>query len=804
MVEINYTSPDGQQFKIPLPEGADPSQVVAEFEASNNIAAPALGEAATSTPNTFLENITAGLSAGTGAVDNLDKVIEPTGVPVIEDIKRGAGLAARVLPSAALKIPAGVSDLGASLLNLIPAGISKGSEALGGDPVDFRFRTDATANVDELLNSVFPEPQGFGERIVAGVGDIALAGGAGAAALAPKAGGLLRTPGSASVARNLGDDIGETFANTPKTFAALEATGGGGAVAAGELAADADASPTQQLLSQLAGGLAGVVAPQVAVNLGRRGATSVANAADSILSGERRAGRALQEAAADPEAAARLAADAPEGILPARATDDPGLKSLERRVLDDDPKLAKQAADDLEVAETRSLDELADSFGPTSDKVEFQQSAIERGAAPGTKIQSGQPDEMLDDAAESFVTAYKDAEGFPISTESVQAAGGNVPLRESLKSATTDKRVIVGGKARKRIEGFLNDLLDDVSRRGEPVAGRADQPVTQVLSEDIIEMRQIIRQEIRDRSRGNPSTKAKAEAKLLTNANQALTEVLESQLPDTASQALRATDARYTDFVTVQDAVLRSGTKGLTPEALRASAKARAASPGQFARGNAGDLGRAAEQGRDLSKLLGKPDEVSRVVRNMTPEQLQTAKADLNAAVLKKSEISGRLSAKKLEAQLKANRETLKAGGFTDADFKRAERITRELKLVQAREAAAPSSLLNDDVNIVLNLFARIAGSKSGSRILNFFGGAGAGGSLILTKFGSETLQKSLKGLSVSQADRVMREAFTNKDLMAALLVKPTDSLKKQADAARAFNAFILKSTAEEPESEGE
>ena len=735
-----------------------------------------------------------------------------------ESFQRGLGLAGRVIPSAIMKFPANIADLGASILNVIPAAISAGDVALGGKPLDARLPTSATQSVDEFLNQIFPEPEGFLEKLVSGAGDIALTGGAAGAALAPKVVSRVGEgiPTLSKAVPGLLEEIGISASISPKVFATLESTGAAGSQAAGQLAEEAGATPGQTITATTLAGLASILAPQVALNQGRRLATGVASALDKLTKGEVSAARLLQEATPDPQAAAKAAREAPEGVLPARATDEPRLRALEERVIADDPILEAKVRADLEAVEKRSLTELADEFGPTSDKADFQRTVIERGAAPGTKIEAGQPDEMLKQAANSFDGAYKAAEGFEIRTQDFSEKNV-VALKTQLANATGDTRVIANKKTREGIAAFLDGLLTDVSRRG-PSVGPADVPIAKLQSEDLLEMRRIVRQEVRDRSKPTAGTKAKAERRLLQNGADAITRTLESQLPADASAALRATDIRYKDFITVQSAVLKSGEKGLTPEALRASVKARAPSEGQFARGEIGDLGRLAEQGKDITTTLargrtsGKPDQAARIVRDMTPEQVQVVKADLadgmaNNATSPTTQV---LSGKNLLTQLESNREVLKAAGYTDADFKRIETIAKQLKVAQSRSPTAATKLLENDVGRVLNLLARVAGSKTAQKITKFIGGTAG---LIIPQFTSKVMQQTLEGLSVNNAanlirkalrgDKVVIDGVTQKQtLFDALMTKPTDGLKRQAEAARTIKAFLLQAPGETEEEE--
>tara|TARA_R100001143_G_C3360997_1_gene135669 strand:+ start:1959 stop:4226 length:2268 start_codon:yes stop_codon:yes gene_type:complete len=732
------------------------------------------------------------------AFANLQSRLNPE--PSLADsVTRGAGLAGRSITGAVPSAFAGGADLVGTLVNAPIAGLDKLGQLLGDEPLTTRVPTDNTAQLDALLDQVFPTPESMPERILDATGEIVLSGGAAATKLAPDAAQVASSPSTQGILRNLGDEIGEFFAKSPKTAVAVEAGGAVGASTGQELAEEAELGPTESTIAAILGGLFGGATPQGATNVVRRGATAVQNKVDSALTGEIRAARQLQESAADPEAAAKAVADAPEGVTPARATEDPSLQAIEARVLADDPKAAARVEADLETAETRTLDELANQFGPTSDRAEWQRSVIQRGAPEGAKIEAGQPDEMLDQAFKSFDDAYGEIQGFPLRTENVQVAGGDIPLRESLEKATKSKAIIADNKWRKGVQKFLTGLLDDVEGDTTPALdGGAD-----VSSTRMLEMRSKVRAEARRRERaGRTNPRAAAEAQMLKRADQAITDVIESQLPDAVSQQLRDTDARYRDFLTVEAAVLRSGDKGLTPEALKASIGQRAQSRGAVARGDTGELGNLAETGRDVRAVLGKPEEAKRLIRGMDAEQLQTMRADMNAAITEQATTAASgLQGKKYLQQIDANEDTLIAMGFTGDEMKQMRDIGKRLQMIQSRSPGAVVKLLEDDVGDVMRLFGAIAGSKSGSRVLKALGGAGgAGPSLIVSQYGSRFMQNTLTKLSVDKADALIRAATTDKDLYQALLTKPTDTLKKQADAARTIQAWLAQVTPDEEE----
>ncbi len=725
----------------------------------------------------------------------------------LEQAQRGVGLGGRTVVGAIPKTAAGLSDLAAMLINPVDRGLQN----LFGFDNPPLLRTDNVAQVNALLDEVFPTPETLGERIVDTGGEILLTGGAGNVALANRVrqapaliddaiavsptAGIARTPSQQGVAGNLADDIGNFFANQPIKASVIEGGGAMGAATGQELSREAELGPTGQMVSTLGGGILGGLTPQGVVNLSRRTATGIQNVVDNAFSGELRAARSLQDAAADPEAAARAALEAPEGVAPARAADEPKLRAMEERVLQDDPVAARRAADELEGAERTTLDEIADQFGPTTNRQEWQQEVIVRAAPDNAEIRVGQPDEMLDDAARGFGAAYDDVADIPVSTQNVQVEGGNVSLREMFDGAASSNSIIADNKWRKGIRNFLNGLLDDLEAGGVAPAGQAEPGVAQVSSQDLLQMRSQIRAQQRTRAQaGTRNPRAQAEAEMLQMANQAVTDVLESQLDDASAAALRATDERYRDFLTVQGAVIRSGDKGLTPEALRASLRQRE-SAANVARGRTGELGRLAETGRDVAQTLGDPQAAQRLTRNMTPEQLQTVRADYNRALMDRATpTDGRLRGKKLREQIDQNEETLLAAGFEPDEIGQMRRVAQQLEMIQSRSPGAVQVLLEDDEGSIMRLLGAIAGSKSGSRLLKLLGGAGgAGPSLIVSQYGSKLMQNTLTRLSVDKADEMIRAAMTDRELFAALMTRPTDNLKAQADAARTIQAWLAR-----------
>ncbi len=140
-------------------------------------------------------------------------------------------------------------------------------------------------------------------------------------------------------------------------------------------------------------------------------------------------------------------------------------------------------------------------------------------------------------------------------------------------------------------------LMGAAARAAEPLPS-ATQPRLSgpVDASAILEARSNIRAEIASRFRSGDD----AGAKLLQNAEEALTARLESELPQGAGDALRATDAQYGRYKVVEDAVRRGGDQpgGFTPAQLSAAVRA-SAQKGQYARGAGGPLRDLAAAGRE-------------------------------------------------------------------------------------------------------------------------------------------------------------------------------------------------------------
>lgn len=220
----------------------------------------------------------------------------------------------------------------------------------------------------------------------------------------------------------------------------------------------------------------------------------------------------------------------------------------------------------------------------------FQRSAIEKGAAPGTKIQQGEQAAMLDQAYQSFQPLYDQAKGFPVSPHIVNQ-GSNVPLSRAITSAVGNQGIRATDEARKSVLGFVESQFTKGARS----------------SDDLLD----IRSEIRSEARAAANQGDEAAAQLLRAADDQVTKALESQLPADALKALKTADAQYGNYKTVEKAVARSKSKpgGFSANDLAESVAQgnRGTNAGGYARGGGGPLRDSADAARQVFDVRSPP-----------------------------------------------------------------------------------------------------------------------------------------------------------------------------------------------------
>lgn len=221
-------------------------------------------------------------------------------------------------------------------------------------------------------------------------------------------------------------------------------------------------------------------------------------------------------------------------------------------------------------------------------KAGYRQAAIQEGAAPGATLARGNQAEMLDEAYQSFQPLYDQAKGFPVTPQIVNP-GANVPLPAAITRAVANKGVRATADERAQVQGFLDDQL---TKRVQS-------------SEDLLDIRSSVRAEARTAAaQGQP-----AQAQLLRDADDAITQALESQLPPDALRSLRTADAQYGTYKTLERAVANAKDRDLSPTDLSnaVAAGGKGAGQGNYARGAGGNLRELAADGKAVFDVKSPP-----------------------------------------------------------------------------------------------------------------------------------------------------------------------------------------------------
>lgn len=753
----------GKMFEVDLQEGEDIQQVIAEIEQSQSVV---------SVPDAKPENAEE--------------------LTFVDDLLRANERAGQAAFSGIANLPLSIADLLAKSFTPVARGATR-PEGRITDPIR------------EALGILDPEDLTLAESFAFGGGEVILPGAGAGKFLAGKIPQLTQiaktAPGKVKrfFARQ-GVKIGETFKEAPIAFTVAEVLPGGAGRVGAEITEERGGGPLAQAGVGLATAITAGVAPTVAINLTRRIGTSILNTllAPFKAGGMARAARTTQARAVQPidETLAKIDA-APEGVTGAQASEDLGLLAQQAKALEDNPVLAQQIDNELLAARIQVQDDLKATFGDGTTPGDFQHAVVQSVAAPGAVIVRGQTDEMLRAAAGSFDEAYQAARGHPIRIGSETTPGHRLTDLVEVIPFRNDLGVSILPAEREAMSDLLGSLAKTVE---EQVAKRAGQrmPKNAVASDALLEMRRRIRKMQRRKMRaGATGERAEAEAAILQVASDRITKLLNQQLPKAASKALRETDAQYAQFVTVLNAAGR-GNGEFTVQQLQTAIRM-TTSTGRVARGEAGELATFAQQGADLKRALGKPRDAARIVRDMTPDQVQATKGDFAKVMFDQPSVRATvgdqvgISGKGLLKFLEQQKETMIALGFTPDDLSRADTMARLIKMMELRSPRAANDLLEDGPGRILDIAARIVGSLSLTRAVKQITGSGSGGAgIIIAKAGSENMRTIVQSLTLDKAASLIREAVTDRELFKALLTSSTDPVIRQIQAGRRINAFFL------------
>lgn len=200
-----------------------------------------------------------------------------------------------------------------------------------------------------------------------------------------------------------------------------------------------------------------------------------------------------------------------------------------------------------------------------------KESFLIEGAAPGAVVKpTGDLHKTLEEVAKTFDPAYENVSGFPIKSQGGKPVifnnGQNVPLNQAIAKVIADKSIDATAASRREAASWLGNLL---TRRVK-------------TSEDLLSMRSELRSRIREMAMD--STESAAKREIYKQAEQKITDVLTSQLPEKALQNLADIDKQYAKHMVGVDAMAKAKDRpgGFTwNEASTAAQKSSVASVGK-------------------------------------------------------------------------------------------------------------------------------------------------------------------------------------------------------------------------------
>jgi hypothetical protein len=248
------------------------------------------------------------------------------------------------------------------------------------------------------------------------------------------------------------------------------------------------------------------------------------------------------------------------------------------------------------------LEEAAQSVGGIGPAITSQRAAgplalqravLKEGTPSGVKIPTQETVEgQLSEVYKSFTQAYAPVKAVPV-YPAIHGGGArpSIPLggpKGALAQSLADPKAMATRETRDVVARFLQDQLSLLpGQRGA---------VAKVPAGALLEMRSNIREAIRLAGQ----KKDFAGERLLSNAEKAVTDTLETQLPAKAAAYLRSVDAKYAQHMVGTAAVGRAGDApaGFSPFQLQQAIK-QSTESGRFARGAGGELRKLSKAGRE-------------------------------------------------------------------------------------------------------------------------------------------------------------------------------------------------------------
>lgn len=594
--------------------------------------------------------------------------------------------------------------------------------------------------------------------------------------------------------KQMGEQAAKTAVDNPKAFLAVETLAGGAAGAAGAAAREEGASPGVQMAAEVGAGVGSALTlqgiPRGVRSMYRWGMSNLAPMTEA--GGMFRAARQTQARAEAPEIAAQRALDAPEGVTPAQATEDPRLMAQERLLLDANPAMDKKVREDLRAAIKRTQTDLKDVYGTPRGKDDWEFAIVNRVNPTDAPIEPGTTEDMITQVYDNFAPLYDEAKGFPVRLH-LMDKGRNTTLETMLRNVPESTAVVAGESARDSVHRWLNSQVDNVLKNVKEIDGSPA-----VMSEDLLGLRSRIRTEQRKAQRassGGTNIDAADRAELFEVAEQRINQLLKEQLPSEAQETLKTADGLYRNFKVIDNAVWMSNDRGITPDALLRSLRQSASSRGAYTRGEGMELRSMAHAGRPLDGYMNQPDQARRYTAEMSPEDLANTKAQYADSIIRRSILSevdadGNeiLSGARILGNLNKFGRTGEAIGMSGEEMARLKTIGMELRAMQNVSGDAAGALFDDGPSNVVQLIGAMAAARQGTQAAQAVGG----NPLVLAGFFTNKMRNFIAKLTSDKATELMIDAVTDKELYNKLLTMPTSGVEEQAAAAKYLNTWLL------------
>ena len=643
------------------------------------------------------------------------------------------------------------------------------------------------------------------------------------------------------------EDMYQTYLKSPKMFLATEAGGAAGAAATGELLGVSEEnkeeySPerivTQRLFAELLGGVIGSGIPNALPSTFKRAKQTIqANLLPFTTAGaEIRAARQMQARAGSQEQRelfALLLEGMPEGVTPAQWLGDDTLLAQQARILADDKAdvqntrgLTEQVGAQLMQARRVMVEELYDAQGNPRSRLDWARQVIQRVTPGTTEIKKDQVDKMLQQSYDAFKPLYDKARGFELEPEAAEGlreliiGSADAPdITASKDSIDTARRWLT-----KLVTTYEPEAAKDLAALDTPppvILGADEKPLRPpteapapapkaplniTSTNDAINLRSKIREQRRKLRRTGGNLEVRD---LYGVAEEELTNFIRNNVSDEAAEELAETDAIYSQYKVIEDAVFQSFDDNLTGQNVSQSIKqSTLATQSQLARGDTNEavqeLRSLALQGRDVETYLRDPERAALIVRGLEPEEKAEVQAEfLRYIIARGKEVAPIIetpvpgvgtqkeiipSAATLKRDLLDNLDVMRSLGMSDDEIKRVTNIADTLGKLEKPSPEAVKKLFEDGPASLLELAAVLVGTGQAALIGD---ATNVGGSLVLAQFMANRARQLLSSFTGDQAAKLMADAATDPELYKVLLLKDIAPRRQLIEGARYLQNYL-------------